>query len=140
MILPYDPRDPDGDCGMARSRFPDVPESYDITKVLGYCKALVARRDAVGALVSYVASVPDLRSRGVDAEYERLAAIVSEANDVAEEALFKIGDLVPTVIADLQGQRDALKEAIVAFVEKAAPEMPESLRGAVEDLLRAARS
>jgi hypothetical protein len=67
VILPYDPRDPDGDCGMARSRFPDVPETHEIAKVLGYCKALVARRKTHTAFIVHLEAGP------ADAdEYERV--------------------------------------------------------------------
>jgi hypothetical protein len=126
-------------CGMARSRFPDVPETHEIAKVLGYCKALVAHEKAIQEWRDY-----NVANRHRDpAEYTEDDAYLTlmeergRTGHATVEALSKIGDLVPTVITDLQGQRDALKEAIVVFLVKAAPEMPESLAGAVGDLMKA---
>ena len=133
--LPYDPRDPDGDCGAARNAMSHVPESYEIAKLLGYCAALVARRDAIAAWQNHREHV------GADSdEYAALIEARSKANDAASEAMARIGDLAPEVVRTLQAERDALKSGIVGFVHGAMPRMPLSLTSAVHGLLALVKS
>ena len=133
--LPYDPRDPDGDCGMARNAMSHVPESYEIAKLLGYCAALVARRDAIAAWQNHREHV------GADSdEYAALIEARSKANDAASEAMARIGDLAPEVVRTLQAERNALSSGIVSFVHGAMPRMPLSLTSAVHGLLALVKS
>lgn len=129
--LPYDPRDPDGDCGMARNAMSHVPESYEVAKLLGYCAALVARRDAIAEWRNCF----DSGEADDKLHAERVAT-----EDAAREAMARIGDLAPEVVRTLQSERDALKAGIVAFVHGAMPRMPLSLTSAVHGLLALVKS